>query len=39
MWQLFKYLIFVLVALPVLLVCFIYAAIQIIIDEYKIKIK
>jgi hypothetical protein len=39
MKQVFKYLIFVVVALPVLVVAFIYTIIEIIIDQYKIKRK
>lgn len=39
MAQLLKHLIFVLVAIPVLAFCFIYAAIKIFIDEFKIRIR
>ena len=39
MGQVLKYLIFVIIALPVLVIAFIYTLIEIIIDQYKIKYK
>lgn len=39
MGQVLKYLVFVVVALPVLVIAFIYTLIEIIIDQYKIKRK
>ena len=39
MWQILKYLIFVIIALPVLLISFIVTLVEIIIDKSKIKTK